>query len=150
MLSPTTKTNLKQLYETDDHRWLAETIKLLKANRLNELDVEHLIDELESLGKRDKSKAESLLEQIIRYLLYLQYWQTEIRDNSSHWEAEIDSLRTQLRRHLTTNLYQHLEQEFDIIYQDAWRYVSKKTKLTDLPTHCPYTLAQLLDLNWLP
>jgi hypothetical protein len=41
----TTQTHLKQLYETDDHLWLQETIKLLKANRLEELDVENLIEE---------------------------------------------------------------------------------------------------------
>lgn len=144
------KTNLKQLYETDDHRWLAEMIELLKANRLDELDLENLIEELESLGKRDKSTVESLLEQIIRHLLYLQYWTTEVQNNAPHWEAEIDSFRTQLRRHLTTNLFQHLEVELDTIYQDAWRYVTKKTQLKNLPNHCPYSLSQLLDKNWLP
>lgn len=144
------KTDLKQLYETDPHLWLEKTIALLKTNRLEELDRENLIEELESLGKRDKNKAASLLEQIIRHLLLLQYWETEVQDNASHWEAEIDSFRTQLRRHLTTNLHQHLEQEFDTIYQDALRYVTKKTRLENLPSHCPYTLAQLLDQNWLP
>ncbi|WP_157134157.1 DUF29 family protein, partial [Crocosphaera watsonii] len=43
------ETNLKNLYESDEHLWLEETIKLLKENRLNDLDIEHLIEELESL-----------------------------------------------------------------------------------------------------
>ncbi|MBD2532362.1 DUF29 family protein [Nostoc flagelliforme FACHB-838] len=30
--------SLKQLYEIDDYLWLEETIKLLKANHLEELD----------------------------------------------------------------------------------------------------------------
>lgn len=145
-----TKTDLKNLYETDDHLWLEETIKLLKANRLDELDVENLIWELESLGRKDKNKAENLLEQVIRHLLLLQYWLEKTENNAAHWEAEIDSFRTQLRRHLTTNLHQHLEEEFNIIYQDALRYVNKKTRLNILPTTCPYTLEQLLDENWLP
>lgn len=51
----TTQTDFKQLYETDDHLWLEETIKLLKENRLEELDVENLNEELESLGIRDKT-----------------------------------------------------------------------------------------------
>ena len=144
------KTDLQRLYEIDDHLWLEETIKLLKANRLNELDVENLIEELESLGRKDKNKAESLLEQIMRHLLLLQYWLEESEYNAAHWEAEIDSFRTQLRRHLTTNLFQHLEEEFNHIYQDALRYVTKKTRLKSLPQTCPYTLEQLLDVNWLP
>ena len=145
-----TKADLQQLYETDDHLWLEEMIKLLRANRLDELDVENLIEELESLGRKDKNKAESLLEQIIRHILLLQYWLEESEYNAAHWEAEIDSFRTQLRRHLTTNLSQHLEAEFKHIYQDALRYVTKKTQLKTLPQTCPYTLEQLLDINWLP
>jgi glucan biosynthesis protein len=148
-LSPA-KTDLKQLYETDDHLWLRETIKLLQTNRFDELDLENLIEELEDLGRNDKNKAVSLLEQIIRHLLYLQYWEAEVKNNKSHWEAEIDSFRTQLRRHLTTNLHQYLEQELDPIYQDALRYVTKKTQLEVFPVQCPYTLVQLLDINWLP
>jgi tRNA U34 5-carboxymethylaminomethyl modifying GTPase MnmE/TrmE len=111
-----TKNELKTLYEVDEHLWLEKTIELLRANRLDELDVEKLIEELESLSRKDRNKAESLLEQVIRHLLLLQYWSEEYQDNAAHWEAEIDSFRTQLRRHLTTNLRQHLEQELKIIY----------------------------------
>ncbi|MCA2667666.1 MAG: DUF29 domain-containing protein, partial [Microcystis sp. M114S2] len=63
---------LPLLYEIDQQLWLEETIKLLKENRLDELDVIHLIEELESLSKRDKNRVSSLLEQVIRHLLLLQ------------------------------------------------------------------------------
>lgn len=85
-LSPV-KTDLQQLYETDDHLWLQETIQLLKENRLDELDVENLIGELENFSRSDKNQAASLLEQIIRHLLYLQYWETEVENNKPHWTA---------------------------------------------------------------
>jgi hypothetical protein len=51
---------LKSLYEQDEYLWLTETIKLLKENRLTELDVENLIEELESLSKRDKNSVSSV------------------------------------------------------------------------------------------
>nr|NCS12592.1 DUF29 domain-containing protein [Microcystis aeruginosa G13-09] len=60
--------NLPLLYKIDQHFWLEETIKLLQENRLDELDVIHLIEELESLSKRDKNRVSSLLEQVIRHL----------------------------------------------------------------------------------
>ncbi len=142
--------SLIQLYETDPTLWLEKTIEYLKSDRLDQLDIEHLIEELEDLGKRDKNKAASLLEQIIRHLLLLQYWSAEHDNNASHWESEIDSFRTQLRRHLTTTLRQYLEQELHIIYQDALRYTRKKTGLKNLPNHCPYSIENLLDFNWLP
>ena len=66
--------SLKELYKIDENLWLEETIKLLKANHLEELDLENLIEELENFGRRDKAKVASLLEQIIRHLLLLQYW----------------------------------------------------------------------------
>ncbi|MFK0733358.1 MAG: DUF29 domain-containing protein [Gloeotrichia echinulata GP01] len=144
--------NLKALYEIDDNLWLEETIKLLKTNQLEELDLENLIEELENLGRRDKAKVASLLEQVIRHLLLLQYWQTEYQDNSGHWKSEIRSFRNQLKRNLTTNLYQFLQKELASIYDDALGYVIDKTegKLDNLPQYCTYTLEQLLDINYLP
>lgn len=150
--------NISQLYETDPTLWLEKTIECLKSDRLDQLDIEHLIEELEDLSKRDKNKAASLLEQIIRHLLLLQYWSEEYDNNTSHWEAEIDSFRTQLRRHLTTTLHQYLEQELETIYQDALRFTIKKTREASpplrgsqrFPTHCHYRLENLLDANWLP
>jgi hypothetical protein len=47
------KYNLQQIYEIDEYLWLEETIKLLKTKDLENLDIDHLIEELESLGKRD-------------------------------------------------------------------------------------------------
>ncbi|MEH2283096.1 MAG: DUF29 domain-containing protein [Nostoc sp.] len=144
--------SLKELYEIDDHLWLEETIKLLKANHLAELDLENLIEELENLGRRDKAKVASLLEQIIRHLLLLQYWTEESQYNSGHWKAEIRSFRNQLKRNLTTNLSQYLENELASIYDDALGYVIEKTegKLDNLPQYCTYTLEQLLDINYPP
>jgi hypothetical protein len=143
--------SLKELYEIDDHLWLEETIKLLKANHLEKLDLENLIEELENLGRRDKAKVASLLEQIIRHILLLQYWTEESQYNSGHWKAEIRSFRNQLKRNLTTNLYQYLENDLASIYDDALGYVIDKTeeKLDNLPQSCTYTLEQLLDINYL-
>lgn len=144
-------TELQSLYEIDSYQWLEETIKLLKSNRLDELDLEHLIEELEDLGRSEKNAVESLLEQIIRHLLLLQYWSEELPQNSSHWKAEVTGFRTQLKRKLTTNLRNHLQQELASLYQDALAYVQQKTSLKiDFPQESPYSLEQLLDLIWLP
>ncbi len=65
---------LKQLYELDDSQWLGETISLLRNHQFQQLYLEHLIEELEDLGKEKKNAVASLLEQVIRHLLLLQYW----------------------------------------------------------------------------
>ncbi len=144
-------TDLKTLYEIDDSQWLELTIKLLKNRQFNALDLENLIEELEELGQEKKNAVASLLEQVIRHLLLLQYWTSESEYNAVHWQGEIYSFRVQLRRRLTTNLRNYLDSELNSIYQDALGFVKIKTKNTvNFPLECPYTLEELLDIEWLP
>ena len=141
---------LKQLYEIDDSQWLEETIKLLKDHQFQELDLENLIEELEDLGKRDKNAVANLLEQIIRHLLLLQYWSSESKNNTVHWQGAIYTFRTQLNRRITTNLRNYLESELDSIYKDALGFVKIKTQNSvSFPSECPFSLNQLLDIDWL-
>ena len=145
------KNSLKSLYEQDEHLWLTETIQLLKENRLEQLDIENLIEELEDLSKRNQNRVESFLRQIIIHLLLLQYWTTEYDYNYRHWQGEIATFRVQLNRALTTNLKQYLLENLEDIYQESIFIVNQKTGL-DLqifPLFCPYSLEQLLDKNWL-
>ncbi len=146
------QSQLKSLYEKDGHLWLTETIKLLKENRLAELDLENLIEELEDLSKRDKNRVESFLRQIIIHLLLLQYWTEEYEYNYRHWQGEIATFRIQLNRALTANLKKHLLENQEEIYQEAVFIFTQKTGLFSqiFPASCPYSLEQLLDKNWLP
>ena len=142
---------LKQLYDVDDDQWLEQTINLLKNHQFQQLDLDNLIEELEDLGIEKKNAVASLLEQIIRHLLLLQYWTTEAEYNAVHWQEEIYNFRTQLRRTITTNLRKYLEDELTSIYQDALGFVKiKTTNLVTFPTECPYSQEQLLDRSWLP
>jgi hypothetical protein len=101
---------LKQLYELDDSQWLGETISLLRNHQFQQLDLEHLIEELEDLGKEKKNAVASLLEQVIRHLLLLQYWTKEAEYNTINWQEEIYNFRTQLKGKMTTNLRNYLEE----------------------------------------
>jgi len=51
--------DLKQLYEIDDSQWLGETVSLLRNHQFSQLDLEHLIEELEDLGKEKKNAVAS-------------------------------------------------------------------------------------------
>jgi hypothetical protein len=142
---------LKQLYDVDDDEWLEQTINLLKNHQFPQLDLDNLIGELEDLGREKKNAVASLLDQIIRHLLLLQYWTTEAEYNAVHWQEEIYNFRTQLRRTITTNLRKYLKDELTSIYQDALGFVKiKTTNLVTFPTECPYSQEQLLDRSWLP
>jgi hypothetical protein len=141
---------LKELYEIDDYLWIEETVKLLKDKKFDELDLENLIEELDDLGSEKRHKVESLLEQIIRHLLLLEYWSHEYESNYRHWQAEVVSFRTQINRRMTTNFQNYLEENLSKIYTQARKYVKVKSGLDTFPQECPYTLQQLLDEDWFP
>lgn len=145
-----TANQLKDLYEIDDCLWLQETVNLLKQQRFAELDLENLIEELEDLGRERKYQVESLLEQIIRHLLLLEYWQYEYERNYRQWRSEIVNFRTQMNKRMTTNFRNYLHDNLPVIYQQARKYVQEKSGLDSFPPSCPYTLEQLCDETWFP
>ncbi|MDD1436649.1 DUF29 domain-containing protein, partial [Dolichospermum sp. ST_sed10] len=118
--------------------------------RFDEVDLENLIEELEDLGNEKKNAVKSLLEQVIRHLLLVQFWTKESEINYYHWQSEILGFRHQLEDRLTTNLRNYLAEEMGIIYNRALKQVKLKTKFqVDFPEICPYSLEQLLDKDYL-
>ena len=143
------KQSLSSIYEEDYQQWLDKTVLLLKNRQVDSLDYEHLIEELEALGREQKNAVESLVIQIIQHLLFYQYWSSEREDNERHWRGELISFRTQLELRLTTNLRNHLSNRLDYLYGKARKMAEVKTDLK-LPSASPYTLADILDEDWLP
>ena len=141
--------SLSSIYEEDYQQWLDKTVLLLKNRQVDSLDYEHLIEELEALGREQKNAVESLVIQIIQHLLFYQYWSSEREDNERHWRGELIGFRTQLELRLTTNLRNHLSNRLDYLYGKAKKMAEVKTDLK-LPSASPYTLADILDEDWLP
>ncbi|NCR15608.1 MAG: DUF29 domain-containing protein [Microcystis aeruginosa SX13-11] len=141
--------SLSSIYEEDYQQWLDKTVLLLKNRQVDSLDYEHLIEELEALGREQKNAVESLVIQIIQHLLFYQYWSSEREDNERHWRVELIGFRTQLELRLTTNLRNHLSNRLDYLYGKAKKMAEVKTDLK-LPSASPYTLADILDEDWLP
>ncbi|MEB3310239.1 MAG: DUF29 domain-containing protein [Snowella sp.] len=147
-----TQGKLQELYEVDDYLWLEEIIKTLKNKDWGNLDLENLIEELESLGKNDFNKIRSLLRQIIVHLLLLEHWSQEYDRNFRHWKSEIIAFRDDLNHRLTTTLKNKLNQDLETIYHVSRRLVIQKTGLPEnlFSDNCPYSLDQLLDDDWYP
>lgn len=62
-------------YEMDYYGWLQQQLALLKAGRLAELDLAHLIEEIEDLGASQRS---ALVNQIARLYLHLLKWHYQV------------------------------------------------------------------------
>ncbi len=83
-------------------------------------------------------------------MLLLQYWTVEYEYNVNHLLAEIISFRTKINEYLTQNLRNYLQENQAKVYEKALKYVRQKTGYEMIfPENCPYSLEQLLDMNWL-
>ncbi len=66
-------TSGSSLYEQDFYLWIQTTAELLKQGRLTELDLENLIDEIETMGRSEKKALRSNLEVVLMHLLKYKY-----------------------------------------------------------------------------
>ncbi len=50
-----TSTIAPHLYDRDFHEWIATTAKLLRDRAFEDLDLDNLIEEIEAMGRKEKS-----------------------------------------------------------------------------------------------
>lgn len=91
MLLPVELAN-QTLYEQDYYLWLRTTINQLRAGQFSSVDLENLIEELETMGRSQKRTIKSLLIKLLVHLLRLKYWEQEREQNQGHWKGEIRTL----------------------------------------------------------
>ncbi|MCM0590109.2 MAG: DUF29 domain-containing protein [Gloeotrichia echinulata DVL01] len=82
-------------------------------------------------------------------LLLYQNW--TLPDFQNHWEVKIDNFRVELRKLTKSkNLYNYFLTVFESVYIDAVRQAKNKSGLNCFPPNCPYTIEQILDVDYLP
>ncbi|MFZ4657170.1 MAG: DUF29 domain-containing protein [Caldilineaceae bacterium] len=133
------------LYETDFYAWTQRQAALLRQEEFAEVDWNHLIEEIESLGRSEKHEVESRLIILIMHLLKWEY-QPELQSRS--WRNTITVQRVDLRRLLRDNptLRAHVADFVVDLYPDALVKAIAETGLrkTTFPATCPYTATQIL------
>ncbi len=147
------KQGINKLYEEDFIFWIDETLKQLQTKDIDNLDWEHLIEEIEALGREQKNKVESYLKQLLKHLLLYQYWQSQRDFCANGWKEEIRNFRDELELRLQSKtLYNYLLGRFKTIYNKARKMAIDKTGLSPetFPKNCPYTFEEVLDPNFLP
>ena len=139
------------LYEHDIHAWTRQTAELLKQRRFHDIDIEHLIEELESMAKRDRQELISRLKILLAHLLK---WQFQPAHRSSSWRGSILEQRLRIRDLLQDcpSLKPFLPEAVAAAYADSAKLAGKETELsiTLFPTQPPYALDRLLDDDWFP
>jgi hypothetical protein len=142
------------LYDVDYHLWLLETLRQLEGNALTSLDIEHLIEEIGDLSRREKRRLDSLLTRLLEHLLKLTYWQAALHNNTNHWKREIRNFRKQINRDLrvSPSLRGYLAEQLQELYQDARELAADASglPLNHFPNRPIADLDTVLDEAWLP
>ena len=133
------------LYEQDFYQWTQEHAGLLKAGALSQLDVENLIEEVESMGKSQKKE---LFSRLTILLMHLLKWDYQPEFQSRSWKSTIVTQRKEIRNLLEDNpsLRRIIQEKADILYRDAVEIASAETGLSEssFPETCPYTIEYIM------
>jgi hypothetical protein len=116
--SSKTQVEALSLYEQDILLWVEDTVTKLKTGNFENLDLENLIEEVESLGVSQRSELLNRLTRLLEHLLKRLY--VELPENYAGWEITIREQRRRLRFALedTPSLKRLWDQTFDRAWGD--------------------------------
>ncbi|MGF1518180.1 MAG: DUF29 domain-containing protein [Nodosilinea sp.] len=150
----TTQVSAPSLYDTDFLLWIETTAALLKNRRFDHLDLDNLIEEIESLGRSDRRAVLSYLARLCEHLLKIKYWEAERQQCLRGWNIETNNFRRAIHRLLqdSPSLRPHLLENFQSEYQDARDNVLIASGIdpTLIPEKPFFSLDQALEKDWLP
>lgn len=137
-------------YESDFCAWSREQARLLRSGRFSQLDIQHLAEEIEDLGKRERRALESRLAVLLGHLLKWRY-QPDYPDRKS-WRATINTQRRSIARLLDDNpsLRPLLGEFIENAYPDAVDLAVAETPYDydTFPERCPWYAEQILGVFW--
>ena len=138
-------------YERDVYGWANEQAALLREGQFARADIENIAEEIESLGKSQKSE---LVNRLTVLLLHLLKWQFQPKFRGTSWELSIKEQRRRVFMHMRDNpsLKSSLMDMMDDAYSVAVVKAERQTKLKAItfPSRCPYNFAQAMDEDFWP
>ena len=140
-------------YDADFYIWTQEQAALLRKlpRGAFALDIDHIAEEIEDMGRSEVSKVSSLLRQVLIHLLKLV---TEPDSPSrEHWLSEILTFQSDALLVFTPGMKQRidLDRVWKTVLNTASRIsADKRIEIPRLPADCPLTLDDLLAANFDP
>jgi hypothetical protein len=138
-------------YEQDIVAWANEQAAHVRAGRFELLDLEHIAEEIEDVGKSEQRELESRMAVLLAHLLK---WQYQPNRQSVSWTVTIRTQRERcnIRLKKTPSLKVSLTDTDWImdVWADAVDQAAKDTNLDVFPTTCPWNISDVLKDGWLP
>ena len=107
---------VRPLYDEDFWSWTQEQAEALRRRDLDAIDWENVIEEIETLGRREQRRWRSLCGRVIEHLLKMEH--SPHGQNLDHWRKEILAWRAQMCRRLKRG--GGLRGKLDEMLDEAW------------------------------
>ncbi len=133
-------------YEKDFFKWVNTQAHFLRKKEFSKLDIENLIEEIESLGRSEKRTLQSYMEVLLMHMLKTKF-QSEKRSKS--WALSIKNSRLKIKQVLEENpsLKPKLPDIIKKSYESARLDAAQETDLDEktFPKRCPWSKEEILE-----
>jgi hypothetical protein len=140
-----------QRYESDVVAWANEQASLIRAGRFDRLDLEHIADEIEDVGKSEQRELMSHLTGLIAHLLK---WKFQPSHRGSSWEKTIKVKRKEISYSLKSmpSLKNRLidPEWLELVWDKAVNQAMTETGLDVFPESICWSVDQVLDSEFWP
>jgi hypothetical protein len=136
------------LYDTDFAEWATQTAELMRAGRLEDVDLQNVASEIEGLGRSEARTLGGQLKRVMVHLLKIRY-QPHLHGRG--WDLSIMSARNSVRQLLkeSPSLRRKVPGLLLEEYDNARIKAAKQTGLPfeTFPEECPFTECDVLGIE---
>jgi len=138
-------------YDEDLYTWSLEQAILLRTRKFDQIDLEHIIEEVEDMSKSEKRALQSFLETLLMHLLK---WQFQPAYQGRSWKFTIIEQRKRIESHLQEN--PGLKSKLPELVEKAYGYaVTGAVRETGLavkvfPQECPWLYKHFTNPDFWP
>lgn len=140
-------------YDKDVVAWAEEQVALLRAGRLSAIDIEHIAEEIEDVGKSQLRELGSRVSVLLAHLLK---WRHQPERRGKSWMNTIRTQRTEALYLLSEapSLRRRFEEArwLDLVWMKARNLAETETGIDfdSFPETCPWPMTSVLEEGFLP
>src|SRR3990167_11263714 len=107
-----------QEYNKDFYSWAIHNAQLLREGKLSEVDIEHIAEEIESMGKSERRE---LINRLAILMAHLLKWQFQPERRSNSWKYTIEEQRDEVLELIeeSPSLKHEIKEKLDRAYKKA-------------------------------
>ena len=134
-----------QTYDRDIVAWANEQAALIRARRFDLLDLEHIAEEIEDVGKSEQRELANRMAVLVAHLLK---WRFQPERRGASWQITIRNQRRGILRRLeeTPSLRVTLKEPawWNAVWDDGIAQAAEATGLSNFPETCPWSPEEIL------